>query len=339
MRGDVHYYARAACSETNVTCTAGSVQVEESGLLKICTEGEWHTLCANNVTWTDNNAKSVCRELGHNPNGASPVLINANSSMEDRANISFHCREGEGMLSACTGTITDCTNINTIAGVKCGVTPVPVSDLMVTEITQSSVDLSWESVSNYDDSDHHYTINCTDNVTTLIKNVNGDRNENVIPNLSSGQSYTCCVYNVTNNDGVSRGTCLNFVTLSSESTENTSASGDSDFIFTSVVPWIGGVVIGAVVAVIIMSVIFVILRLVQQRKQGNLNDSAYNDYDNPDGSANEINRMERPHLESNASEGKTVINTLYDASLSLSASYVPTHDHTYSSLNELPPSD
>ena len=161
--------------------------------------------------------------------------------------------------------------------------PVPVSDLTVNEITHSSVELSWESVSDYDDSDHHYTINCTDNVTTLIQNVNGDTNENVIPNLSSGQSYTCCVYNVTSNDGVSMGTCLNFTTLSSESIE--SNSGNSNSMFT-VVPWIGGVVIGAVVAVVIMIVIFFILRLVQQRKQGNVN-SAYDD----NGSVNE-NQME-----------------------------------------------
>ena len=59
----------------NVTCTAGSVQVEESGLLKICTEGEWHTLCANDVTWTENNAKSVCRELGCNPNGIITMYL------------------------------------------------------------------------------------------------------------------------------------------------------------------------------------------------------------------------------------------------------------------------
>ena len=52
--------------------------------------------------------------------GASPVLIEANSSMEDKANISFHCRGGEGMLSACTGTIINFAHINTVAGVKCG---------------------------------------------------------------------------------------------------------------------------------------------------------------------------------------------------------------------------
>ena len=159
--------------------------------------------------------------------------------------------------------------------------PVPVSDLTVNEITHSSVELSWESVSDYDDSDHHYTINCTDNVTTLIQNVNGDTNEIAIPNLSSGQSYTCCVYNVTSNDGVSMGTCLRFVTLSSESTESNSGN-----MFT-VVPWVSGVVIGAVVAVVIMIVVFFILRLVQQRKQRNGN-SAYDD----DGSVNE-NQMER----------------------------------------------
>lgn len=172
------------------------------------------------------------------------------------------------------------------------VEPVPVSDLTVTEITHSSVELSWKSVSDYDDSDHHYTINCTDNVTTLIiQNGNGDTNENVIPNLSAGQSYMCCVYNVTNNDGVSRGSCLSFVTLSSESTESTSTSGGSNSVYTSVVPWVGGVVIGAVVAVIIMIVVFFILRLVQQRKQGNLTDSAYSN-DNLNGSVNE-NQMER----------------------------------------------
>ena len=49
----------------------------------------------------------------------------------------------------------------------------------------------------------------------------------------------------------------------------------------------------------------------------------------------------RPHLESNASEGRTVVNTLYDTSLSLSEnpSNIPTYDHTYSSLNELHPND
>lgn len=122
----------------NVTCTAGSVRIEDNtGLLKICTEGQWHTLCATNITWTPNDAKAVCRELGLNPRGienlyirivftvihmhaigASALLLE--STIKERANISFHCTGQEGMLSACTGTIIDCSSVNTVARVKCG---------------------------------------------------------------------------------------------------------------------------------------------------------------------------------------------------------------------------
>ena len=57
-------------SDSNVNfllgCKGGELSLNGT-ILKICVFGQWHTLCGN--TWTLDQAKVACRQLGRNPIG------------------------------------------------------------------------------------------------------------------------------------------------------------------------------------------------------------------------------------------------------------------------------
>ena len=62
-------------SEPAVRLVGGSST--RSGRLEVCTEGEWHTVCAQRFNSTD--ATVVCRELGFSDQGGHLALILINN--------------------------------------------------------------------------------------------------------------------------------------------------------------------------------------------------------------------------------------------------------------------
>ena len=54
-----------SCCDGIVTLAGGSLSNE--GRVEICQSGEWKTVCDNN--WGENEARVVCRQLGHTTQG------------------------------------------------------------------------------------------------------------------------------------------------------------------------------------------------------------------------------------------------------------------------------
>ena len=67
----IHVYTHfhislAVCSNAEIRLAGGPSNL--AGRLEICFNNQWGTVCAGN-TWTESDAKVVCRQLGHSTTG------------------------------------------------------------------------------------------------------------------------------------------------------------------------------------------------------------------------------------------------------------------------------